>query len=153
VFVGGTVTVWVTVLVLVLVLTLVDTVVLVVGGEVVVVAVVAVGLSVDDVVVAASVVVVVGSWLCVTVPVPPVGTGATPADGEVVELTDVVEVGLEASPPANETIAYTITATRMTASAPMLTRPAGRRYHGVGGAGGGGCCPYSGRSPYGCCPA
>jgi hypothetical protein len=138
VVVGGTVTVWVTVLVL----TLVDTVVLVVGGDVVVVVVVAVvevGLSVDDVVVSASVVVVVGSRLCVTVSVPPVGTGATPADGEVVGVTDVVEVGLEASPPANETMAYTITATRMTASAPMLTRPAGRRYHGVGGAGGGGC--------------
>jgi hypothetical protein len=141
VFVGGTVTVWVTVLVLVL--TLVDTVVLVVGGEVVVevvavVAVVEVGLSVDDVVVSASVVVVVGSWLCVTVSVPPVGNGATPADGEVVGVTDVVEVGLEASPPVNDTMAYTITATRMTASAPMLTRPAGWRYHGVGGTGGGG---------------
>lgn len=135
--VGGTVTVWVTVLVL----TLVDTVVLVVGGEVavVVVVVVVVGVSVDDVVVSASVVVVVGSWLCVTVSVPPVGTGATPADGDVVEVTDVVDVGLEASPPVNETMAYTITATRMTASAPMLRRPAGWRYHGVGGAGGGGC--------------
>jgi hypothetical protein len=141
--------------VLVLVLTLVDTVVLVLG---VVVVSVVVGLSVDDVVVAASVVVVVGSWLCVTVSVPPVGAGATPADGDVVELAvevdDVVEVGLDASPPVNETMAYTITATRMTARAPMLIRPAGWRYHGVagvGGAAGGGWRPYSGCSPYGCC--
>jgi hypothetical protein len=132
--------------VLVLVLVLVEIVVLVLGVVVVVVvvAVVVVGLSVDVVVAGVSVV-VPGSALCVTVSVPPVGAGRTePPDGDddVVGVDDVPE-GLEASPSVNDTMAYTITATTMTASAPRLTRPAGRRYQGVGGAGGG-CWPYSG---------
>ncbi len=132
----------------VLVLGVVDVVV-----AVVVVVVVVVGLSVD--VVAGVSVVVPGSALCVTVSVPPVGAGSTePSDGDDdgdddVAVDDVPE-GLDASPSVNDTMAYTITATTITAIAPRLTRPAGRRYQGVGGAGGG-CWPYSGCCPYGSC--
>jgi hypothetical protein len=101
-WVGGTVTVWVTVLVLVLVDTVV--LVLVVGGGVVVVVVV-VGLSVVVVAVVVSVV-VLGSSVCVTVSVPPVGTGATEATDDVgVPLVlDVVDVELDPS-PLSETMA------------------------------------------------
>jgi hypothetical protein len=99
-WVGGTVTVWVTVLVLVLVDTVV--LVLVVGGVVVVVVV---GLSVVVVAVVVSVV-VLGSSVCVTVSVPPVGTGATEATDDVgVPLVlDVVDVELDPS-PLSETMA------------------------------------------------
>lgn len=81
-----------------LVLVLVETVVLVLG--VVVVVVVVVGLSVDDVVFGVSVV-VLGDSVCVTVSVPPVGTGACgPAlVDEAPDVVDVVDVGLVASPP------------------------------------------------------
>jgi hypothetical protein len=81
----------------VLVLVLVETVVLVLG---VVVVVVVVGLSVDDVVFGVSVV-VLGDSVCVTVSVPPVGTGACgPAlVDEAPDVVDVVDVGLVASPP------------------------------------------------------
>ena len=82
---------------------LVDTVVLVLG-VVVVVVVVVVGLSVVVVVVGVSVV-VLGSSVCVTVSVPPVGTGATePDDDDVVVGLDVVDV-LDPLPPVSETIA------------------------------------------------
>jgi hypothetical protein len=88
----------------VLVLVLVDTVVLVVGGVVVVVVVVVVSVVVE-VVVGVSVV-VLGSSVCVTVSVPPVGTGATeaPDDVDVALVLDVVDVELEPS-PVSETMA------------------------------------------------
>lgn len=87
-----------------LVLVLVDTVVLVLGGVVVVVVVV-VGLSVVVVAVVVSVV-VLGSSVCVTVSVPPVGTGATeaPDDVGVALVLEVVDVELEPS-PVSETMA------------------------------------------------
>jgi hypothetical protein len=114
----------VTVLVLVLTLVLGVVVVVVVGGSVVVVvggAVVVVGVS-------------------VTVWVPSVGAGATgwdmDGDVEVVEEV-VVDVVLEELPPASLTMAKTISAIRMTASAPRATRAAGFRYQGVGGSTGG----------------
>lgn len=124
-----------------LVLVLVDTVVLVVGGVVVAVVV---GLSV--VVVVGESVVELGCEVCVTVWVPSVGAGRTEAlddVGVVVLVLEVVDVELDPSSPVSATTAYTISASRMTPNAPRLTRPAGVRYHGVGGStGGGGCCPY-----------
>jgi hypothetical protein len=115
----------VTVLVLVLTLVLGVVVVVVVGGSVVVVVV-------------GGAVVVVG--VSVTVWVPSVGAGATgwDMDGDV-EVVDevVVDVVLEELPPASLTMAKTISAIRMTASAPRATRAAGFRYQGVGGSTGG----------------
>jgi hypothetical protein len=89
--------------VLVLVLVLVDTVVLVVGTVVVVVVV---GLSVA--VVVGDSVVVLGSWDCVTVSVPPVGAGTTDAPGDVVDVAlvlEVVDVVLDPSSPVDDTTA------------------------------------------------
>jgi hypothetical protein len=99
-FTGERVEVSVTVCVTVLVLVLVDTVVLVLGGVVVV------GLSVVVVVVGVSVV-GLDSSVCVTVSVPPVGAGATkpPEEDGVVVALDVVDGELDPSPPVSDTMA------------------------------------------------
>lgn len=125
---------------LVLVETVVLVLVLVLG---VVVVVVVVGVSVDVVVLGLSVV-LLGEALSVPVAVPSVAAGACESALPAVDVLDgadvleVVDPGPDESlPPVKVTTAYTIKATRMTATAPMLTRPAGLRYHGVGGSGGG----------------
>lgn len=128
------VSVWVTVLVLVLVLGgTVVVVVVVVGGVVVVVVVVVLGVVVVD-----GVVVSLAVGVSVTVSTGPPGTGATDSDvasslDDVVVL--VVESVVSEESPVSCVIPKMIRASKMTATAPRLTRPAGLRYHGVGGVG------------------